>query len=93
MECYWYGGLGRSRKERVEGRVLEPRFQPGVQKLLELLVDSCLYVSMCVFLGRRFIIFVRFSKGLPLTKSGKNHCSERQVSLQVWITPTGRLCL
>lgn len=45
------------------------RFQPGVQELLVLLVDSCIYVGMCGSPGRRFIAFVSFSKA---SKSGKN---------------------
>lgn len=60
-ERYWFDGP--SAKERVAGWVPEPRFQPGVQESLDLLVDSRVYVRMCVFSGRRFITFVRFSKG------------------------------
>lgn len=60
-ECYWFDGP--SAKERAAGWVPEPRFQPRVQESWELLVDSRIYVKTCVFLGRRFITSLRFSKG------------------------------
>lgn len=65
-ECYWFDGP--SAKEGVAGWVPEPRFQPGVQESLELLVDSRVYVGMCVFSGRRLVTSVKFSKGFTPPK-------------------------
>lgn len=85
LPCGGPSGPGRGRGWVGSGL----RFQPGVQELLVLLVDSCIYVGMCGSLGRWFIASVSFSKASMPPSLGRTF-AERQVKPAAWLTPGGR---
>lgn len=85
LPCGGPSGPGRGRGWVGSGL----RFQPGVQELLVLLVDSCVYVGMCGSLGRWFIASVSFSKASMPPSLGRTF-AERQVKPAAWLTPGGR---